>query len=158
MTTNTSQSEGAILISDLLQKCHALLDELNQFCAFLVDRKKEHAVEIKPFRNSVLSELRSLEKVRFYTPSSQAPLPPLTPKDMSALLIPPPAAVDCRPNYRPNYPYSPLLQSTILHRRLDRRKTKPRSCYLLQTLLLVSSPEPKIPHQETLRPSRYCRP
>ena len=51
-------------VEDLLAKCHALLDELEEFRTFLVERKKEHTVELRQFRSSVQSELKSLEKVR----------------------------------------------------------------------------------------------
>ena len=53
----------AISADTLLTKCHELLDELEQFQAFLVQEKKEHTVQLRQFRNSVISELKSLEKV-----------------------------------------------------------------------------------------------
>lgn len=52
--------EGA---EQLLQKCHHLLSELEELQAFITERKKEHAVDIRQFQNSVRSELKSLEKV-----------------------------------------------------------------------------------------------
>ena len=50
-------------VDALLAKCHELLNELECFCKFLVQQKKEHTVELRQFRNSVASELKSLERV-----------------------------------------------------------------------------------------------
>ena len=50
-------------VEDLLARCHALLNELEEFRTFLAERKKEHTVELRQFRSSVQSELKSLEKV-----------------------------------------------------------------------------------------------
>ena len=47
----------------LLAQCRDLLSELEDFQKFLVEQKKEHVVEIRQFRNSVASELKSLERV-----------------------------------------------------------------------------------------------
>lgn len=55
--------DGAILVEDLLRQCHQMLAELKQFRDFLSEQKKEHLVDIRLFHNSVLSELKSLEKV-----------------------------------------------------------------------------------------------
>ena len=57
-------SSSAARVDDLLARCHNLLNELEQFQTYLVERKKEHTVELRHFRNSVLSELKSLERVR----------------------------------------------------------------------------------------------
>lgn len=51
------------MVEDLLQKCHDLLNELEGFKTFLQEQKKENAVELRQFCNSVASELKSLEKV-----------------------------------------------------------------------------------------------
>ena len=59
--------DDTIGVEDLLRNCHALLHELEAFRTFLVERKKQHTVEIRQFRNSVQSELKSLEKVRSLT-------------------------------------------------------------------------------------------
>lgn len=56
-----------VRVEDLLRNCHALLTELEAFRTFLVQRKNEQTVEIRQFRNSVQSELKSLEKVRSLT-------------------------------------------------------------------------------------------
>ena len=65
-TTETPRiaADGAILVEDLLKRCHDLLNELAQFRTFLVESKKQIAVEIRQFHNSVRSELKSLEKVQ----------------------------------------------------------------------------------------------
>lgn len=55
--------EGIIIAEELLQKCHQLLSELEQFRTFLAERKKEHIVDVRQFHNLVRSELKSLEKV-----------------------------------------------------------------------------------------------
>ena len=61
--TSSTLADGTILVEDLLKKCEDLLDELDQFRTFLVESKKQNAVEIRQFHNSVLSELKSLERV-----------------------------------------------------------------------------------------------
>lgn len=71
-STMTSAQEGdkphsaqnePLLVEDLLQKCQTLLNEVQDFWSFLVQCKKEHTVEIRQFRNSVQSELKSISKV-----------------------------------------------------------------------------------------------
>lgn len=47
----------------LVQECRGLLSEIEQFERFLKERRRENIVELKPFQNSVRSELRSLENV-----------------------------------------------------------------------------------------------
>ena len=54
---------AAALAEHLLKKCHLLLYELEEFEKVLAGQRNEVAVEIKPFRNSVRSELKSLENV-----------------------------------------------------------------------------------------------
>lgn len=56
------QSEAAILADQLLQNCHQLLYELEEFQNFLAE-KKDNNVDIRTFHSSVRSELKSLEKV-----------------------------------------------------------------------------------------------
>ena len=62
--TSATSADGAILVEDLLKKCQNLLNELAQFHTFLVESKKQNVVEIRHFQNSILSELKSLERVR----------------------------------------------------------------------------------------------
>lgn len=80
--------QPVVRVDELLAGCHDLLKELEDFQKFLVVQKKEHVVEIRQFRNSVVSELKSLEKVsvrryptvRFIAnriPSSPPQTPPL---------------------------------------------------------------------------------
>ena len=66
VTTETpaSSADGAILVEDLLKRCHDLLNELDRFRTFIAESKKEKVIEIRQFQNSVLSELKSLERVR----------------------------------------------------------------------------------------------
>lgn len=61
--TQASSADGTLLVEDLLKRCHDLLSELDQFRTFLVESKKLNAVEIRQFHNSVLAELKSLERV-----------------------------------------------------------------------------------------------
>ena len=51
-------------VDDLLIQCHRLLKELELFQEFLVERKREHTVELRQFRSSIISELKSLQRVR----------------------------------------------------------------------------------------------
>ena len=58
-----SSADNPVLVEDLLKRCRDLLRELEEFKTFLVEQKKENAVELRQFYNSVASELKSLEKV-----------------------------------------------------------------------------------------------
>lgn len=49
--------------SDLLQRCQTLLNELETFKEYLKSRKQDHQVEIAHFRNTVKSELRTLQRL-----------------------------------------------------------------------------------------------
>lgn len=61
-STAVPQSEATILADQLLQTCHQLLYELEEFQKFLAE-KKDNIVDIRTFHSSVRSELRSLERV-----------------------------------------------------------------------------------------------
>ncbi|KAL9129511.1 MAG: hypothetical protein Q9217_002035 [Psora testacea] len=65
--SNTTSSEGTVLVEDLLIRCQKLLDELEAFRVFLVDAKQrengEHAVDIKHFHKPVATEMKSLQKL-----------------------------------------------------------------------------------------------
>jgi hypothetical protein len=50
-------------IDRLVVDCHALLSDLLAYQAFLAAHKRDKIVEIRPFRNAVASELKSLERV-----------------------------------------------------------------------------------------------
>ncbi|KAL8687692.1 MAG: hypothetical protein Q9218_006207 [Villophora microphyllina] len=63
-SADASSTEPFNLADDLVNRCHELLNELEAFQTFLKESKREHAVEVKPFRNTVTAELRSLEKLR----------------------------------------------------------------------------------------------
>jgi len=89
--------QSTVNVNELLAKCHDLLDELEDFQKFLVEQKKEHVVEIRQFRNSVASELKSLERVCITPPN----------KTISMLTSHP--AVGRRPHRRTHNPHPPLL-------------------------------------------------
>ncbi|MCJ1371999.1 hypothetical protein MMC20_003220 [Loxospora ochrophaea] len=68
----TPSSQTSITkVEELLEKCHNLLSEIEQFQSFLVEQKKESAVELRQLRNSVNSELKSLEKLSTADPSAE---------------------------------------------------------------------------------------
>ncbi|MCJ1357072.1 MAG: hypothetical protein MMC33_007068 [Icmadophila ericetorum] len=60
-----------VTVEDLLARCHALLHELSEFRQHLIEHKKEHTVELRQFRNSVTSELKSLEKLSKADPTAE---------------------------------------------------------------------------------------
>ena len=62
-TTTQPTLDDSDRAAGLLKRCRILLSELEAFRTFLTERRKEHAVEIRPFYSSILSELKSLEKV-----------------------------------------------------------------------------------------------
>ena len=65
-TTNVFDTQApslAVSVDLFLEQCHGLLHELEEFQDFLVEQKKEHTVELRQFRNSINSELKSLQKV-----------------------------------------------------------------------------------------------
>ena len=55
----------SIPIDDLLTKCHALVAEIQQFRDYLTEHRKEKAVEMRHFQNSIVSEQKSIEKVHY---------------------------------------------------------------------------------------------
>ncbi|KAA6408601.1 MAG: hypothetical protein FRX48_07683 [Lasallia pustulata] len=65
-----SSADNTVLVGDLLQRCRDLLDELGEFKTFLVEQKKDNAVELRQFYNSVASELKSLEKLSNADPTA----------------------------------------------------------------------------------------
>lgn len=67
-SSEARQSEVTILADQLLQNCHQLLYELEEFQKFLAE-KKDSIVDIRTFHGSVCSELKSLEKVVGYQAS-----------------------------------------------------------------------------------------
>ncbi len=62
-TTDRSSVQGAILAENLVERCQELLNELEAFQKYLRECKQEQSVELKPFRNSIAAELKSLERV-----------------------------------------------------------------------------------------------
>ncbi|KAL8916441.1 MAG: hypothetical protein Q9208_008507 [Pyrenodesmia sp. 3 TL-2023] len=69
-TTDASSVQGAVIAEDLVNRCHELLNELEAFQKYLQGCKQEEAVELKPFRNSIAAELKSLERLRTANPDS----------------------------------------------------------------------------------------
>ncbi|KAL8989562.1 MAG: hypothetical protein Q9177_001574 [Variospora cf. flavescens] len=63
--------DGAVLAGDLVRRCHKLLNELGAFQQYLIERKREHTVELKPFHHSISAEGKSLEKLRSASPASE---------------------------------------------------------------------------------------
>ena len=57
------EDSGIRLREDLLQQCQVLLSELEEFQQYLVKQKKDSGVELRHFKNSVRTEVNSLEKV-----------------------------------------------------------------------------------------------
>lgn len=132
VTPDPSSSEGAIVAEDLLEKCHTLLAEyifsncklnldvlvlttsrLQEFKTFIEERNKEKIVDIRHFQSSVRSELKSLEKVGHF--ESEIEFLSIA----FSSLVP---AFSRRFYRRANNTYSPLFQSTLLCRRVGRRK------------------------------------
>ena len=60
---NGAAHSPPIEVHDLLNRCRALLRELEQFQEFIVKNKKEKEIEVRHFRTSVTAELKSLERV-----------------------------------------------------------------------------------------------
>ncbi|KAL8940503.1 MAG: hypothetical protein Q9216_002790 [Gyalolechia sp. 2 TL-2023] len=69
-TSSHGGGDGTELAEDLLKGCHALLNELQSFQQYLEEQKRENTVEVKPFRNSITAELKSLERLRTADPES----------------------------------------------------------------------------------------
>lgn len=61
--TNGHPSAAPPTASDLLSRCQSLLSELEAFKEYLKSRKQDHQVEIAHFRNTVKSELRTLQRL-----------------------------------------------------------------------------------------------
>ena len=57
------EDTGVRLREDLLHQCQVLLSELEEFQQYLVKQKKDSGVELRHFKNSVRTEVNSLEKV-----------------------------------------------------------------------------------------------
>jgi hypothetical protein len=52
------------LRGNLLEQCRSLLQEIEEFEHYLAEQKKDTKVELRHFKNSVKTELSSLQKVR----------------------------------------------------------------------------------------------
>ncbi|KAH0040315.1 hypothetical protein KCU78_g1161, partial [Aureobasidium melanogenum] len=62
-TNGHSSTTAPPTASDLLTRCQTLLSELEAFKEYLKSRKQDHQVEIAHFRNTVKSELRTLQRL-----------------------------------------------------------------------------------------------
>lgn len=71
--TNGHSQASPPTASDLLQRCQTLLNELETFKEYLKSRKQDHQVEIAHFRNTVKSELRTLQRLTSAQTPSQPP-------------------------------------------------------------------------------------
>ena len=65
MHTEVTSTDGSALIEDLLSRCQTILNELEDFRAFVTKQrpKQEHAVDIHKFQTSVATEQKSLQKL-----------------------------------------------------------------------------------------------
>ena len=65
LSSEATVTDGDRLAEDLLSRCHSLLRELEEFRNFVLkqDLVQEPAVEIRKFRTSVATELKTLQKV-----------------------------------------------------------------------------------------------
>ncbi|KAL8680397.1 MAG: hypothetical protein Q9186_003426 [Xanthomendoza sp. 1 TL-2023] len=68
--SQTNLREGVVLAEELVRRCNELLGELEAFQNYLVQSNRGHNVEVKPFRNSVAAELKSLDKLRAADPDA----------------------------------------------------------------------------------------
>jgi hypothetical protein len=73
-TENTSVAEAEdevdthTLALDMQRRCRLLLDELEQFQAYLKKQSKENDVELRTFKSDVQSEMKFIDKVHFKIP------------------------------------------------------------------------------------------
>ncbi|KAL8968315.1 MAG: hypothetical protein Q9183_002519 [Haloplaca sp. 2 TL-2023] len=72
--SSNEPSEGTLLAKDLVRRCQKLLSELETFHEYLKGCSQEHAVEVKPFRNAVQAESRSLDKLCSLDPTAEKTL------------------------------------------------------------------------------------
>lgn len=72
-THTNGHSNAPPTAADLLQRCQTLLSELETFKEYLKSRKQDHQVEIAHFRNTVKSELRTLQRLTSAQEASAQP-------------------------------------------------------------------------------------
>ena len=60
----TVDCPGERIVSDLLQNCQVLAAELELFQQYLVTQRQDVNVELRHYKSSVKTELKSLERVR----------------------------------------------------------------------------------------------
>ncbi|KAL8868898.1 MAG: hypothetical protein Q9198_008025 [Flavoplaca austrocitrina] len=69
-SSKTTLNDGTLLAENLVKRCDKLLEELEAYQRYLTQSKQGHNVEVKPFRNSIAAELKSLEKLRSADPNA----------------------------------------------------------------------------------------
>ncbi|GAB7354200.1 hypothetical protein MBLNU459_g4749t1 [Dothideomycetes sp. NU459] len=62
-SSSSSSSSAPPTLDQLLERCTTLISELEDFKQYLKGRRQEHTVEIAHFRNTVKSELRTLQRL-----------------------------------------------------------------------------------------------
>lgn len=75
LATNCSAEEVEAYALSLQKQCRDLLDELEQYQAYLKQKRVESTVEVRHFKNSVQSEMKLLDKVNYTLFSSQMIFP-----------------------------------------------------------------------------------
>lgn len=74
-TTSVGEAEGEIdthtLALDMQRRCRLLLDELEQFQAYLKKQNRENDIELRTFKSDVQSEMKFIDKVGCETPQNQ---------------------------------------------------------------------------------------
>ena len=65
-STGPQNTELSISVHNLLFEAHSLFHELSLFEKYMKDQGKEDTVDLRTFRASVSSELKSLERVLHY--------------------------------------------------------------------------------------------
>jgi hypothetical protein len=64
--SDSNSNSGALherLALDMQERCSVLLEELEQFQAYLKEKKKEAQVEVKGFKNDLRNELKRIRNV-----------------------------------------------------------------------------------------------
>jgi len=63
VTKSGNEIDGYALALNMQQRCRLLLDELEQFQAYLKEEGKEHSAELRALKTEVQSEMKVLDKV-----------------------------------------------------------------------------------------------
>ncbi|TVY33396.1 UPF0415 protein-like protein, partial [Lachnellula subtilissima] len=76
VTESGNEIDGHALALDMQQRCRLLLDELEQFQAYLKEEGKEHSAELRALKTEVQSEMKVLDKIA---------KPPFNPRSIQSL-------------------------------------------------------------------------